>query len=232
MDRRPQCPTEQCDQHLGERRGRVLHARRRRSVTASPGFGAARAGRRSRQASSAAPSTSMIDNAIAARLSISNGASVDQSRLRGQRLDGPGGDCPIQQRRHQRRRQSDRHATSRQHALRHDHRPRRFMRLVRASGDRLAPRNTTPNTFTKQATANAPIMRQRRHGERGCRQPLGIADPQRAKQTEVDQQLADEPIQRGQAANGRRARAGSRPPSTASLCARPPRASISRVWRA
>ena len=92
-----------------------------------------------------------------------------------------------------------------------------------------SPRKTAPNTLTKQATASAPISGQRRRGERGRGQAAPAAPIAAREQAEVDEELADEAVQRRQAADGDRADQEAAPRSTACACASPPRWSISRV---
>ena len=98
-----------------------------------------------------------------------------------------------------------------------------------ASGERGWPRNTTPNTLAKQATARAPIMaraaQQRQRTRRSGRRPP-------AEGAQIDQQFADEAVERRQPADGRGAEPG-RPAVHGMGLARPPSASdLGCRWRA
>ena len=75
----------------------------------------------------------------------------------------------------------------------------------RACSDRAEPRKTAPNTLTKQATARAPIKASAGAAKAATGHAAPVADSQRAEQAQVDQQLADEAVQRRQPADGDRA---------------------------
>ena len=72
-----------------------------------------------------------------------------------------------------------------------------------APSERLGPRNTLPNTFTKQAIASAPAIASSGAASGATDHTPSIPSAVDPQQTEVDQQLAHEAVERRQAADRR-----------------------------
>ena len=89
------------------------------------------------------------------------------------------------------------------------------------------PRKTAPYTFTKQATRERADEGQRRGGERADAARAGCRRRSCGETAQVDEQLADETVQRRQAAD--RDRPDEEARRSAASPPEPPRWSISRV---
>ena len=197
-------PTSIC----GERGRGVLHPRRRRRVAAAPGADARHDAARGRAQQPSRRAAKRRDEQQR-RSTVIQTERRERGRARGRASPVSGAQAATASLEDRGDQRAGRSRSGKQQAtstpIGAEHAPAATRARARRASDRAVPRKTAPKTLTKQATASAPIRASAGAAKAAAERRAVPRPDERAEQAEVDEELADEAVQRRQAADRDRA---------------------------